>query len=50
MDNHQKREKLEQELRDAHGPERRALLRKLAALQGRHGADTRPRGEESEKR
>jgi len=50
MDNHQKRQKLEEQLRDAHGAERRALLRELAQLQGRHGADTRPRGEESEKR
>jgi hypothetical protein len=50
MDNHQKRQRLEQELRTAHGPERRALLRELAALSGHRGADNRPAGEGSEKR
>lgn len=50
MNNHEKRQKLEQELRDAHGARRRALLRELASLTGHRGADTRPRGENSEKR
>lgn len=50
MDNHQKRQKLEAELRASTGEERRQIIRELEKLSGRHGADTRPRGEEADKR
>jgi len=50
MDNREKREQLEKDLRSAQEPEREEIVRKLNDLAGQRGADTRPRGEESEKR
>ena len=50
MDNHQKRQKLEDQLQTAKSSERRKILHQLAELGGRRGADTRPRGENSEQR
>lgn len=50
MDNHQKRQKLEAELQTATAADRRRIIRELAQLSGRRGADTRPRGEEANKR
>jgi hypothetical protein len=50
MDNHQKRQLLETQLRFAAKKDRRAILRELAALSGHRGADNRPAGEGSEKR
>lgn len=48
MDNEQRKQELEKKLQT--GRDREAVLRELAKLGGRRGANTRPRGEESEKR